>query len=102
MGAKTYALKLSDGCEVVKAKGVTVNRSCDEILNFESMKKIVLDFIEKGSSNAVLIPQVNFVYKFGEGISTEMSWKGINMRKEELKGNLFEKRIYPFGYSRYS
>eukprot|EP00971_Amphidinium_carterae_P348504 6490527-Amphidinium_carterae.2 len=42
-GAKSYAYKTAKGKVVVKQKGITLNRSNDDLINFETMKNMVLN-----------------------------------------------------------
>lgn len=98
MCAKTYGLRMRDCTEMVKAKGLTVNRNCENIINFENMKNVVLKFCEEGKDNGLITPQTNFKYVMGKGVSTEINFKHIGIKKEELKGELRDKKIFPFGY----
>lgn len=97
-GAKTYALLFDDGSEVVKTKGVSLCRAVGGILNFASMKKMALDFIENEKVAPLMVPQSRFVYNY-EFIRNDISWKAVGPRKEEMKGKLINGYIYPFGYN---
>jgi hypothetical protein len=98
MSAKTYGLKMRDGSKMVKAKGLIVNRNCENIVNFENMKNVVLKFCNEEKDNGLFTPQTNFKYVMGQGVTTEINFKHIGIKKEELKGVLKDMKIYPFGY----
>jgi hypothetical protein len=53
-GAKSYAYKTKYGCTKkrkiqVKQKGITLDRANDEVINFDTMRELVLNTNEKGA-----------------------------------------------------
>jgi hypothetical protein len=59
LGPKTYAAIKLDGKSIVKAKGISLKRATSNIVNFEEMKKVALDFIEKQGRGRTTRIQVN-------------------------------------------
>lgn len=97
-GPKTYALKLADGTEVVKAKGVSLNYATETLFNFDVMKTEVLKFINTGIMDSVFIPQFNFEWTVVKDMHTVRSLKVARINKGDLKGVLIGSYLYPFGY----
>lgn len=52
LGPKTYAYKTASGKTKIKAKGVTLNVECSELVNFDVMKQMVFD-----NDYAINVPQ---------------------------------------------
>lgn len=99
MAPKTYALKAMDGATVVKAKGISLSNATTSLVNFESMKAQVLEFMESGTTQPTQVPTTNFNYNFGgKGVTTHRSFKTLKFNPFELKGELRGAVIYPFGY----
>lgn len=90
IGAKSYALKTKNGNDVVKLKGLMVRKAHD--VSYETLKELVLN------ENCIELPQRNFKYKMGEGISIVESFKKVEFRAANFKGDLRNGVIYPFGY----
>lgn len=98
MGPKTYAIKCDDGYESVKAKGVSLKRATESIMNFEIMKQTVLEFLNNDHILVSHIPSTNFQWDMAGGMKTILNYKKIMIRPGELKGELVNGYIYPFGY----
>lgn len=97
-GPKTYALRLADGSEVVKAKGISLNYATQNLFNFEIMKREVLRFINTGKMESQFIPQFTFEWSVVKEMQTVRSLKAAKICKDELKGKLVGSYLYPFGY----
>lgn len=99
MAPKTYALKAMDGATVVKAKGISLSEATSSLVNFETMKEQVVEYLTKGTTQPTLVPTTNFKYFFGgQGITTQKSFKALKFNPKDLKGELRGAIIYPFGY----
>lgn len=92
LGAKSYSLKLREGADVIKLKGLTVKHSHRHQINFESLEQTVLQRL------TTQIPQRLFVYKLGKGIHIEERLKKLQFDVENLKGFLHGTIVYPHGY----
>ena len=55
-GPKSYSYRTTDGHESVKFKGVKVNFLNSQIINFDSVKELVMDF----NKTVTLTPQTQF------------------------------------------
>jgi hypothetical protein len=58
-GAKSYAMKLSDGSEICKVKGFTLNYKNGLAINFDVMKDMVLKQDVQGANELIKIPIIN-------------------------------------------
>lgn len=92
LGAKSYALKTKDGCDVIKLKGLSIKHSHRHEINFEKLEEMIFNQSQKS------IPQRNFIYKMGEGIHIEERFKKLTFTHENLKGFVHNKIVYPYGY----
>ncbi len=99
-GPKTYALKLANGTELVKAKGISLSYGTNKLFNFEIMKREVLSFINTGKMESIFIPQFNFEWSIIKEMTTNYHLKEAKINKEDLKGKLYGSYLYPFGYER--
>lgn len=99
MAPKTYALKAADGTTLVKAKGISLSTATSNIVSFESMKTQVVEFMETGAVEPIMVPTMNFNYRLGgEGISTHKSFKALKFNPNDLKGELRGAVLFPFGH----
>ena len=99
LGPKSYALEAANGKTMFKCKGVSIKLAHEALLNYEVMKKLVLDFLKEKTQSSTWIPQVNFVYRIGRKMITWKSLKEVTFKPEELKGYLHEDGIlYPYRY----
>ena len=99
LGPKSYALKAGNGKTMFKCKGVSIKLAHEQLLNFEVMKNLVLDFLLDKKRSSTWIPQVNFVYRVGRNMVTWKSLKEVTFKPEELKGYLHEDGVlYPYRY----
>lgn len=93
LGPKSYALKTADGKDVIKVKGLSLKHSHRNLINFESLKDMVLN------PKSIDVPQRNFVYKMGQGIHINESLKTLTFDPLALKGYLHtDYKVYPPGY----
>jgi hypothetical protein len=97
-GPKTYGIRCDDGYESIKAKGVSLKRATESIMNFEIMKDTVLAFLEENHIRVSNIPSTNFQWNLTGGMKTILNFKRIMIKPGELKGFLKDGYIYPFGY----
>ena len=94
IGLKCYGLRFSNGKEEYKIKGCSLKRSHQKLINFDSMKEILMN------GKQVSIPQNSFDYGYGKGMSTREFLKTVKFDQNILKGNYDENRhqLFPFGY----
>lgn len=99
LGPKSYALEAGNGKTMFKCKGVSIKLAHEQLLNYDIMKMLVLDFLEEKKKSSTWIPQVNFVYRVGRQMVTWKSLKEVSFKPEELKGYLHEDGVlYPYAY----
>lgn len=99
LGPKSYGMKAENGENYIKVKGLCLRRAHEKLLNFEIMKKTVLDYMQTTRISSISIPQFNFNYKIGTGIQTTHSFKKFMFQPSQLKGQLVDGVLYPFGYT---
>lgn len=99
LGPKSYAIQLSDGKEIIKFKGVTLNYQNSNKITFDSMKKMV--FSEKTGGESETIQLVNPCRITRDHKSVRL-FDRVEIKKCSL---VFSKRILlrnldsvPFGY----
>lgn len=99
LGPKTYAIECDNGKTLVKCKGLSLKRSTEELVNFESMQSLALLWLQEKQTARIQVPQPIFSYRFGQGMHTHLMLKDLRFNVHDLKGNLTDKGfIYPFGY----
>lgn len=99
IGPKTYALKCDDGYESVKTKGVSLSYATGNIVNFDVMKKKVLDALQKRKPSVTKVPFKTFVYNVKNGMTTWYGMKDLRLNLNDLKGDLDDEGyLMPFGY----
>jgi hypothetical protein len=100
IGPKTYSIKCENGETQTKCKGLSLKYSTEEIVNHESMKRLVFhEGVIQVSENKIKVPQQTFVYILGKGIHTHKFLKDLAFNKNDLKGILdAEGYLYPFGF----
>jgi len=96
LGAKSYALETRDGKDIIKLKGISVRKS--HKINFKMLEEMVLCPNSEGRQS--YIPQRNFKYCLGTGITIIESLKKFGFSVDELKGFLHGTKVYPPGYCR--
>lgn len=94
IGLKSYGLKYPNGKEEIKLKGVSLKRSHNLLINFETMQGMLND------SDIIDVPQLSFDYKFGQGIRTREFIKEVKFDERILKGNYdaATHTLYPYGF----
>lgn len=104
LGPKSYAMRCVDETKnIVKLKGISQKRSTEKLLNYESLKELVLKNIETREMQEIAIPQTIFNYRIGEGIKTLQSLKILSFDYRDQKGNVGENYfMYPKGYLNYN
>lgn len=112
LGPKTYGISCKDGFEMVKAKGVSLNRATSNIVNFESMKTIAESFLGncfemfgddhvRMRPKVLKVPQKTFDWSVKHGMTTRMLIKDLKFNDGDVKGFLDEEGfLYPFGYEK--
>ena len=88
-------MRYADGRDApCKIKGCSLKRAHKNLINFESMKDILM------KEKTVTVPQLSFDYKYGEGINTREFLKTVQFDPEILKGDYDEDnyQLYPYGY----
>ncbi len=96
IGLKSYGLRYAEGNkESIKIKGCSIKRSHRNLLNFDTMKCMLL------YDEQVSIPQLSFDYTMTVGIRTREYLKLVKFDPNILKGqyNRTNYQLYPFGYS---
>lgn len=100
LGPKSYAMRCVDETKnVVKLKGISQKRATDKLLNYDVLRKMVLDSISTREKQTLKIPQTNFEYRMTRGIYTTKILKilsfDLNDQKGQVGQNMF---MYPRGY----
>lgn len=99
LGPKTYAIKCANGETLVKCKGLSLKHATRQLVNFDSMEKLVLDYLNHSETRSIKVPQTVFVYRFGQGMHTYKMLKDLAFSPDDLKGYLDDQgHLYPFGY----
>ena len=70
----------------------------EPLLNFDVMKRTLEVYLDSKETPSVALPQYNFAYKVGTGISTVCHFKAFMFKPEELKGQLVGRTLFPYGY----
>ncbi len=103
MGPKTYGFKCLNGYSKVKAKGISLNLACSDLVNFDVMKSLVVSHLSTGETSRIVnVPQTNFIWNFARGMTTYRMLKQLKFNHSEMKGDLDRETGYivPFGFSR--
>ena len=98
MGPKSYGLKAANGKSFIKVKGLSLKHAHEPLLNFDVMQRTVEVYLASKQTPSVSLPQYNFAYKVGSGISTVCHFKAFMFKPEELKGQLVGRTLFPYGY----
>lgn len=98
LGPKSYAIKCFDGHTLVKAKGLSVKYASSSLVNFESLEKMVLDYLNDGQVNVIRVPQQTFTWSLARGMRTMKTLKDLKFNFSQLKGDLRHDTLYPFGH----
>lgn len=101
IGPKSYAMRCKDETKnIVKLKGISQKRATDKLLNYDTLRQMVLDNISTREKQTLKIPQTNFEYRMTKGIFTMKMLKILSFDFREQKGqvgkNMF---MYPKGYN---
>jgi len=100
LGPKTYGIKKMDGSVIVKNKGIRMTRATSKLVNYESMKKLVLDGLESGQVCKISVPQTVFKYSLGQNMETRRVLKDLNFSIRNQKGVVSQEGIvFPKGYT---
>ena len=105
-GPKNYGYRTADGVVKCKVRGLTLNFRGSQVLNFETMKRNVLDEIQDPLGKSRNIPVTN-PHFFTRDPATKRLKVGPRTKKYGL---VFDKRVidrntfmsYPYGYRRLS
>ena len=112
LGPKTYAFTTWKQDykvhTVVKAKGLTLNHATSDLVNFEVMEKMVIDFLEmeerpdKRTVQGIKVPQMGFCFSFDsdKGMRSVKTLKELKINPKEMKGVLIGALLYPFGHEK--
>ena len=101
LGPKSYALKTwKNGKTVVKAKGLSLKHAHSNLVNFEVMEKMAKEYLETGEIVKVYAPQQQFSFSLDpqQGMRTAKALKVLQINPREMKGQLVNEYLYPFGY----
>ena len=93
-GAKSYAYKTHNGKEVVKQKGITLDRGNDRLINFETMRDMVLN-------TKILTSNPRFQFRWDnktKDVITKHIARSVKSTVKE-KRNIDAYDTYPFGYN---
>jgi hypothetical protein len=104
IGPKSYSIRCKDATKnIVKLKGISQKRATEKILNYDSLRQMVLDNLETREEQTKKIPQTSFVYRMTEGMFTVKLLKILSFDYKTQKGlvgkNYF---MYPKGYTNYT
>ena len=100
LGPKSYGIRGNNGVSQIKIKGLSLKLAHEPLINFGVMKSMVLAYRDSGLTPAVGIPQFNFAYKPGKGISTVHMLKNLVFQPTQLKGVLHGLTLYPYGHEK--
>lgn len=90
---KSYALKIKDGNDVIKVKGLSLKHGHKNQMTFEKILGVIKN------SGQISNPQMTFKNTPGKNIETVYFEKVFKFTKSDLKGDLHEDGyIYPHGY----
>lgn len=100
LAPKLYLMKLVNGEYKVACKGISLNFRTENIFNYDTVKRHILETLVNRRNNPINIPQETFVFDIERGMRTHKFFKKIKVNLDELKGELdyTNGRIYPFGY----
>lgn len=99
IGPKTYAIKCENGETLVKAKGLSLKRSTENLVNFDTMEQLVLEFLNENRTSKIRVPQMTFSYRFGRGMQTNYMLKDLAFNADDVKGELdSDGHLFPFGH----
>ena len=99
-GAKNYGYKTAGGKVECKVRGFTLNVRGMKVLNYESMKKTILDELKEGEKRQLEVSNPNHFKR-------DTTSKGVSLVTQTKRyGLVFDKRVvdpeskqsYPFGY----
>ncbi len=99
LGPKTYGFKCENGFKTCKCKGLSLKYATANIVNFDEMEALVIEYLESKTKRIISVPQTGFSYQLGQGIHTQKTLKQLSFQPEILKGDLDDQGyLYPFGY----
>jgi len=98
--AKCYGLKMFDGSEKVKAKGLSLTYGVSKHINFAAMEQLMNKTLATGQDTSIQVPQKRFIRQMGKGIHTRNQLKIFNCSMLGFKGKVDETGyVYPPGYT---
>ena len=102
-GPKNYAYKVAVGGDLknikvcIKVRGITINRSCDELITFENLKSMVM-----GVQHKITVPIPQQIARLpGWKIvtrSTHKDWKAVNTKRRRVD----KERTVPHGFNAFA
>lgn len=102
IGPKTYAFRtFKNDVTVVKAKGISIKHAHGKIINFDTMKQLVVDQIrdpQQQPKKKIKVPQMTMRYSANSEVNTYKFIKDLKLDVANLKGRLVGPYLYPFGY----
>jgi len=99
LGPKTYGIKCFNGFTTIKCKGLSLKYATENIVNFDEMESLVVEYLESKTTRQINVPQTTFAYRIGQGITTQKTLKSLEFQPSILKGILNDDGyLYPFGY----
>lgn len=100
LGPKSYAMRCADeSMNVVKLKGISQRHATGKMLNYESLKEMVLQNVASREKQVMNIPQTTFEYKMTKGIYTVKVLKKLSFDIQDQKGQVGKNYfMYPKGY----
>ncbi len=100
IGPKTYAVRTFENEQtLVKAKGLSLKHATGKLVNFNSMRRLVMNQIRDGNSRErIRVPQTSFVFTVDAEMRTYRYLKDLRLDKSALKGRLVGPYLYPYGY----
>jgi hypothetical protein len=93
LGPKSYAIQTGSGKELIKLKGFSVKHAHKNLISYETLRMLL-----KREIPNIILPQMTFRYKYGQGIFTEFFKKELAFQPEILKGKLVGNLVYPHNY----
>lgn len=97
IGPKSYGIR-AGATDIVKLKGMSIKHIHRNMVNYDLLDSFITSHLNNTYS-ITKVPQMNFVYKPGNGILTKYAFKHLCFKPENLKGKLKKDlRVFPQGY----
>lgn len=102
LGPKSYALRTMNDKTLIKNKGVSIKHAHSSLVNFYTVRKLVLDYLNGDTVVPLQVPQMRFMWSQTSEMETQEYLKRLTFSPYNLKGDLDKETgiLYPFGYNK--